>query len=82
MEEFLDLPLRGVLPQSSRAPGLLLEGCADGDDRHGLSPEGYWIDGLDTRIFLRWNRKMRSIRDWIAERLMRWKRRWRRAEWR
>jgi hypothetical protein len=71
MEEFLDLPLRGVLPQSSpRAWPSFWKDALVETIAAVFRREGYWIDGLDTRIFLRWNRKMRSIRDWIAERLM------------
>jgi len=71
VERFLELPLRGLLPGSSpRAwPGFWKEALTE-SIAAVFHDEGYQVDELDARIFLRWNRKMRSIRDWIAERVM------------
>ncbi len=69
--EFLELPLRGVLPGSSPSawPSFWKEALVQ-SVAETFREEGYRIDELSERVFLRWNRKMRSIRDWIAERVM------------
>ncbi|MFH1143895.1 MAG: hypothetical protein V1774_05060 [Candidatus Eisenbacteria bacterium] len=71
LNEFLDLPLRGLLPESSPRdwPEFWKETLTATIDET-FRREGYFIDGLSAKIFLRWNRKMRSVRDWMAERLM------------
>ncbi len=71
VEEFLDLPLSGLLPESSPRdwPEFWKEALTAVIEET-FAREGYRIDDLHSRIFLRWNRKMRSVRDWIADRLM------------
>jgi hypothetical protein len=71
VEEFLELPLGGLLPESSPRdwPEFWKEALTAVIEER-FAREGYRIDDLHSRIFLRWNRKMRSVRDWIAERIM------------
>lgn len=71
LEEFLELPLSGLLPESSPRdwPEFWKEALTAVIEET-FEREGYRIDDLHARIFLRWNRKMRSVRDWIADRLM------------
>jgi hypothetical protein len=71
VDEFLELPIRGLLPGSSPAQwSSFWKEALVASLETVFRREGYRIDELSPRVFLRWNRKMRSLRDWIAERVM------------
>ncbi|MCK4415142.1 MAG: hypothetical protein KAY32_16545 [Candidatus Eisenbacteria sp.] len=71
LEEFLDLQLGGLLPGSSPAQwSSFWKEALVASLEEVFRQEGYRIDELSPRVFLRWNRKMRSLRDWVAERVM------------